>query len=159
MLFIVKDILSKFVWLIRFRFLLRQKGPVGGLGGRNVKRKRYTIYRTGRGGQLLYHLIASCCCLLWLTSYKYTFARTISNTYVLKKSLNHLSYRLQSLWSSFIFLKVFSSSSSLSNCILFLFICTGCGINDGFSRSSKKFFHRDFHPQFCVAFGVATTRK
>lgn len=89
---------------------------------------------------MLYHLIASCCCLLWLTSYKYTFARTISNTYVLKKSLNHLSYRLQSLWSSFIFLKVFSSSSSLSNCILFLFICTGCGINDGFSRSSKKIF-------------------
>lgn len=90
---------------------------------------------------MLYHLIASCCCLLWLTSYKYTFARTISNTYVLKKSLNHLSYRLQSLWSSFIFLKVFSSSSSsLSNCILFCLYVHIVGSTMDFRDHLKNFF-------------------
>ena len=85
---------------------LGKRGRWEGLGPQCETKTVYYI-KKGGGGQLLYHLIASCCCLLWLTSYKYTFARTISNTYVLKKSLKHLSYRLQSLWSSFIFLKVF----------------------------------------------------
>ena len=49
LLFIVKDILSKFVWLIRFRFLLRQKGAGGRAWGPQCETK--TVYYIKNGGR------------------------------------------------------------------------------------------------------------